>query len=49
MKNVPPGSGSDEYWSERAMFAPASRRNPDTAATMPGRSSQRISRRLISV
>ena len=38
-------SGSVEYWSERTMFAPASYRNRDTLATMPGRSGQEISRR----
>ena len=39
--------GSEEYWSEETMFAPSSKRKPDTAATMPGRSSQSISRRAL--
>src|SRR5689334_17289290 len=41
MKKVP-CSGCVEYWSELTMFAPASNRKPDTAATMPGPSGQPI-------
>src|SRR3954452_21696076 len=44
MKNSPP-SGSVECWSELMMFAPEAARNPATAATMPWRSWQVISRR----
>ena len=44
MKKRPP-SGSSECWSEETMFAPCAKRKPDTAATMPGRSGQEISRR----
>ena len=46
MKNLPP-VGSEEYWWEETMFAPRSNRKPDTAATMPGRSAQPISRRAV--
>ena len=44
MKNSPP-SGSVECWSELMMFAPEAARKPATAATMPWRSWQVISRR----
>src|SRR3954447_21103534 len=44
MKNSPP-SGSVECWSELMMFAPEAARKPATAATMPWRSGQVISRR----
>ena len=44
MKNAPP-SGSVEYWSEVTMLASRAARNPETAATMPWRSAQEISRR----
>ena len=40
--------GSVEYWSERTMLAPASCRNRDTAATIPGRSGQDTSRRIVT-
>jgi hypothetical protein len=46
MKNVPP-SGSVEYWSEATMLAPRSNRKPETAATIPWRSGQVISRRAV--
>ena len=45
MKKSPP-SGFVVYWSERTMFAPASNRNPDTALTIPGRSSHEMRRRV---
>lgn len=45
-KNVPP-SGSLEYWPELTMFAPASARKLDTAATIPGRSGQETTSRVI--
>ncbi len=44
MKNSPP-SGSVECWSEVMMFAPERARKPATAATMPWRSAQVMSRR----
>src|SRR4051812_1411993 len=44
MKNSPP-SGSVECWSDEMMFAPEAARKPATAATMPCRSGQVISRR----
>src|SRR5919109_2981057 len=44
MKKAPP-SGSVECWSDCTMFAPRSRRNPDSAATMPRRSTQDTSSR----
>ena len=46
-KNVPP-SGSVEYWSDWWMLAPCACRKPDTAATIPGRSSHLTSRRPVS-
>ena len=46
MKNRPP-VGSVEYWWEETMFAPCSNRKPETAATIPGRSAQPISRRAV--
>ncbi len=42
-----PPAGSVEYWSERVMFAPASKRKRETAATMPGRSGQETSSRIV--
>ena len=36
-----------EYWCEETMFAPCSNRKPETAATIPGRSAQPISRRAV--
>src|SRR3954454_6109459 len=47
MKNSPP-SGSVECWSELMMFAPEAARKPATAATIPWRSGQVISRRPFS-
>ena len=44
MKNSPP-SGSVECWSELMMFAPEAARKPATAATIPWRSGQVMSRR----
>jgi hypothetical protein len=44
MKNAPP-SGSVECWSEETMLASRAARKPETAATMPWRSGQAISRR----
>src|SRR3954449_11310313 len=44
MKNSPP-SGSVECWSDVMMFAPESTRKPETAATIPWRSGQVMSRR----
>ena len=41
MKNVPP-SGSVECCAESVMFAPRSNSQPETAATIPGRSGQTI-------
>src|SRR3954447_16266709 len=44
MKNSPP-SGSVECWSEVMMLAPEAARKPATAATMPWRAGQGMSRR----
>jgi DNA-binding FadR family transcriptional regulator len=47
MKNSPP-SGFVVYWSERTMFAPASKRKPDTALTIPARSGHEMRSRVIA-
>jgi hypothetical protein len=36
---------SVEYWCEETILALRSKRNPETAATIPGRSAQPISKR----
>ena len=44
MKNEPP-SGSVVCWSDSMMFAPRSATNRESAATIPGRSTQETSSR----
>src|SRR5580704_6811227 len=46
-KNVPP-VGSEEYWCELSMFAPASARKRATAATIPTRSGQVTTSRIVT-